>query len=183
MDYATCASFCTGYAYFGVEYSSQCFCGDSFVNPTSQVALDSCNMPCTGDEDEMCGGGDLLNIFQGVAPVVPPSNPTISGYTYQGCYSDDVGARVLDAQIQMAWEEMTIENCAAFCTGYTYFGAEWGQECYCGDSFVNPTSKLGQGSCDMVCADNVGEICGGSDALSVYEADSCSPPGQGGVTN
>jgi hypothetical protein len=87
-----------------------------------------------------------------------------------------VNARVLDAEMRQAWPEMTIENCAAFCEGYTYFGAEYGQECYCGNGFANPTSVIGQGSCDMVCAQNAEEICGGGDALSVYKV---APSGPG----
>jgi hypothetical protein len=42
-----------GFAYAGVQYSSWCFCGDSYgkLGPA-----ENCDMTCVGDQDETCGG-------------------------------------------------------------------------------------------------------------------------------
>jgi hypothetical protein len=69
----TCAGLCAGYAYFGLQYGSQCFCDNA--NAMQQTAVDAdtavtinaqfagaqaaeteCDAPCTGDETTMCGG-------------------------------------------------------------------------------------------------------------------------------
>lgn len=57
---ATCQG--AGYKYTGVEYGSECWCGNSFLNgaqPSSQ-----CNMPCPGDNGVTCGGDRLMNVYQ-----------------------------------------------------------------------------------------------------------------------
>jgi hypothetical protein len=31
---------------------------------------------------------------------------------------------------------MTVEQCAKFCSDYIYFGVEYSQECYCGNTLA-----------------------------------------------
>lgn len=49
-------------------------------------------------------------------------------YSYFGCRTDSVQARVLPAK-STAYDTMTIQTCQADCAGYTYFGTEYGREC------------------------------------------------------
>ncbi len=42
-----------GYRYAGVQYSSQCFCGNSYGKYGKAV---NCNMRCNGDKSKICGG-------------------------------------------------------------------------------------------------------------------------------
>ena len=53
--------------------------------------------------------------------------------------------------------------------GYTYFGLENGDTCWCGDEF----GSLGQDSasltCSTQCIGTAGQLCGSSDSNSVYE--------------
>ena len=49
-------------------------------------------------------------------------------YTYVGCRTDSVQARVLSEK-NTAYDTMTIQSCQADCAGYTYFGTEYGREC------------------------------------------------------
>jgi hypothetical protein len=53
--------------------------------------------------------------------------PTIAGYTSQGCYDEPVGTRALTLAVTTSFN-MTVELCASFCSGYTYFGTEYGEE-------------------------------------------------------
>lgn len=68
MTVAACATYCSGYAYFGVEYSSQCYCGNTIAAGTTQDATDAtCNMACAGDATEQCGGAGRMNLYENSA--------------------------------------------------------------------------------------------------------------------
>jgi hypothetical protein len=46
----------------GVENANQCMCGTNVV--TGAKASDSCNLPCSGNSSEICGGSGALGIFK-----------------------------------------------------------------------------------------------------------------------
>ncbi|CEL06505.1 hypothetical protein ASPCAL09681 [Aspergillus calidoustus] len=48
--------------YAGVEYSRQCFVGNQMHGGT-QFASSDCNMPCSGNGGETCGGGNRIQIY------------------------------------------------------------------------------------------------------------------------
>eukprot|EP00904_Undaria_pinnatifida_P003700 jgi/Undpi1/13330/HiC_scaffold_8.g02989.m1 len=53
----SCASFCAGYKYMGLQFSQECFCGNTYFSAeVDAVPSDACYMPCSGDEGEICGG-------------------------------------------------------------------------------------------------------------------------------
>ena len=58
--------FARGHTAAGTEYSSQCFCGmvESFtaVNPMI-LGEGSCDMVCSGDETELCGGAGAISFY------------------------------------------------------------------------------------------------------------------------
>lgn len=108
-----------------------------------------------------------MNLFESSTQHTGPSNPIIAGYTYAGCYTDSVGARVLNATYLFD-NSMTVEECATFCVGYTYFGTEYGTECYCGNSFANPTSAAAESDCSFLCPGNLNEFCGAGNRLTMY---------------
>jgi hypothetical protein len=167
MTYAQCASFCSGYGYFGVEYGAECYCGNSFANPSAPEPESDCNMACSGDSTEMCGGPSRLNLFKSGSG--GPTNPTVAGWTYKGCYTDSTAARTLTGSFTYN-ATMTVETCASYCKGYTYFGTEYGTECYCGNTFANGGTVTTGSSCSFVCPGNKKELCGAGSRLSVYVA-------------
>ncbi|PSS37504.1 hypothetical protein PHLCEN_2v711 [Hermanssonia centrifuga] len=60
---ATCAS--KGFYIAGVEFSSECYCGNSFSNNLGQLQTDNhCYMSCSGDMSTNCGGTWSMNIFK-----------------------------------------------------------------------------------------------------------------------
>ncbi|KAK4097460.1 WSC-domain-containing protein [Parathielavia hyrcaniae] len=66
-----CANYClnNGFPWFGLEYSAECYCGTE-LNVNSTLALDEdCNMACTGDSSEVCGGSNRLSVWQWPAAV------------------------------------------------------------------------------------------------------------------
>lgn len=44
-----CALACSGYQYFGTEYSSECYCGNTLRSGYTNVSLSSCSMTCSGN--------------------------------------------------------------------------------------------------------------------------------------
>ncbi|KAK3325520.1 hypothetical protein B0H66DRAFT_548554 [Apodospora peruviana] len=171
MTLEVCASFCSGYKYFGAEYASECYCGNSLHATSTNVSLSECNMPCNGNPLEYCGAGNRLELYVNdavVAPAAPSHPPTITGgWTFSACRTEATGARALSAQSYAAGT-MTLESCAAYCVGYTYFGVEYATECYCGNSFATGSVVAPVGDCSMTCGGNATEFCGAGNRLSVY---------------
>ncbi|KAL8687042.1 MAG: hypothetical protein Q9218_006674, partial [Villophora microphyllina] len=120
MSYKTCASYCSGYTYWGVEYGSQCYCGNSFSNPTASAPASDCSMKCSGDGTQVCGAGSRMNLFKSNSQT--PTNATVAGWTYSGCYTDSTSARVLTGKYNYD-SALTIERCATLCKGFKIFGA------------------------------------------------------------
>jgi hypothetical protein len=94
------------------------------------------------------------------------------GYKFIGCGKDTQASRTLTGP--MTWSpSMTIEKCVDFCKskGATYAGLEYANQCYCGNSVAaDRAPKTGvAGGCKMKCAGNSGQICGGPDALTLYQ--------------
>lgn len=50
-----------GFKYAGTQYTSQCFCGNTYGKYGPAVG---CNMPCGGNGNEICGGSWAMNIYQ-----------------------------------------------------------------------------------------------------------------------
>ncbi|KAI4209402.1 MAG: hypothetical protein LQ351_007661 [Letrouitia transgressa] len=167
LTYQSCASYCAGYTYFGVEYGRECYCGNIFSNPTTPVAASDCSFKCAGDNTQICGAGNRMNIFKSTSK--SPSNTTVPGYTYAGCYTDSTSDRVLYKKVYFD-SKLTIEKCAAACKGYSIFGAEYGSQCYCDNAFSNPTTKVAESDCGYVCGGDPTELCGAGNRLSVYKA-------------
>lgn len=74
LTVAQCAAACKTYAYFGVEYSQECYCGNelnagSVVAPGgSSPAANGCSMTCAGNPNEYCGGPNRLNVYKLSSP-------------------------------------------------------------------------------------------------------------------
>ncbi|CAN9331401.1 unnamed protein product [Alternaria alternata] len=67
MTLERCETICQGYKYYGLQYGSYCFCGNTFVNPTQQVAETNCNMACAGNGKQMCGAAGHNSVYAKVA--------------------------------------------------------------------------------------------------------------------
>ncbi|KAB0796113.1 hypothetical protein PPYR_10174 [Photinus pyralis] len=62
----------SGFLYAGVQYSSECFCGNEEPSPTSRLPDSSCNMKCPADPHLACGGYYTVNVYQtGIAKFSP----------------------------------------------------------------------------------------------------------------
>ncbi|KAI1814418.1 WSC domain-containing protein [Poronia punctata] len=68
MTVEMCVSTCQekGFRYAGVEYRSQCFCGDDISQDRllKKGLLGDCSMACAGDERELCGGAAFVAVYE-----------------------------------------------------------------------------------------------------------------------
>ena len=103
MTVQNCITLCgsKGFSIAGLEYASQCFCGNTLparASPTPGF-IGGCNMPCAGNSNELCGAGSRLSLYQKctgtcqnaqfglagegvtVPAVIPVPTPSICGAT------------------------------------------------------------------------------------------------------
>lgn len=68
MTVAGCGAFCldAGFAWFGLEYAAECYCGSGLDANSTRAAETDCAMPCSGAAGEVCGGPDRLSVYQWV---------------------------------------------------------------------------------------------------------------------
>ncbi|KAK3995918.1 hypothetical protein QBC44DRAFT_3915 [Cladorrhinum sp. PSN332] len=59
----TCAAECNGYDWFGVENSSDCYCGTFLSLDAEKRPEGECSLLCSGSHCQICGGVDRLNVF------------------------------------------------------------------------------------------------------------------------
>lgn len=194
MTIATCAAFCSSYQYFGIEYASECFCGSMIGNNARKTAESDCSMTCSGNSTQYCGAGNRLTVYGKNAtsaastssaastgatgsatstsststPGAPTAVPSAAGFASQGCYTEATSGRAL-GDSQVAYDGMTVEKCAAFCSSYTYMALEYMSECYCGNSIGAGAVPATDNGCTMACSGNAGELCGGSFRLNFYK--------------
>lgn len=165
--YANCASFCDGYQYFGVEYGRECYCADKLPDTVQKKSDTECAMLCTGNSTQSCGDASRITVFKSLTIYPQPSNPAITGYNYTGCHTDSVGARVLQGSFLFD-ANMTVAECAQYCSGTKYFGTEYGGECYCGNEFSHDTQLAPESDCSFVCGGNKAQYCGAANRLSLW---------------
>jgi hypothetical protein len=98
--------------------------------------------------------------------------PTVGKFTSIGCYSDGVnGTRTLgDSEGYYDAIGMTVEGCAASCKSYSFFGVEYGQECYCGTAIGGQSASVGASSCSEPCKGSPAESYGVSGFMNLYQA-------------
>ena len=166
LTYSSCASFCSGYIYIGLEYGRECYCGNVYSSTTTLSPGTDCKMPCSGDATQVCGNGNRMTVFKSTA--APPAPAKIQGWTYQGCYTDSGSARTLSGKVVYD-SKLTNEVCAAACKGFAYFGTEYASQCYCGNALASGGAKVGEGDCGYTCGGDPTELCGAGNRLSVYK--------------
>ncbi|KAK5121954.1 hypothetical protein LTR85_004526 [Meristemomyces frigidus] len=188
MTVELCAQYCTsggqdntGWQYYGLEYSSQCWCGNyinngaTLLTATTTPSNSSCQMRCLGSEPEICGGANALSLYWNAAYVVPAVKPSVGKFQSGQCLLDpgynDSGRGLQPAR--MTNVNMTVEMCIKYCLGnyYHYAGVEYADECYCGNAIMTNTGAqlaVCNSTTQMLCKGNPNEYCGGSGFMNLY---------------
>jgi hypothetical protein len=67
MTVETCVDLCksSGFSYAGLEYSRECYCANSIPADKAPIpgVMGNCQMKCSGDDKEFCGGASALSIY------------------------------------------------------------------------------------------------------------------------
>jgi hypothetical protein len=168
MTLAKCAAFCAAYPYFGTEWSRECYCGNEPVQGSNLAPLTECNYACSGDPTQACGGSRRLSLYNNPNLTGPQQPGTVGNYGFVGCITDSQAQRTLPADL-LRTDDLTLETCATFCAGYTYFGTEYSTECWCGNTLTAGATTVDASQCSMTCSGNGDQLCGNGDRLSVYK--------------
>lgn len=139
MTVDACAAFAqrgnsgAGYKYFGVEYGSECYVGNTLMpsgkilTETSDPPSSSCNMKCSGADSQVCGAAGLLSLFHNPNYTANSAvRSSIGSYRALGCLTDSKagqGLRSLAAASSFS-DDMTEDICVTYCQtkGYRYAG-------------------------------------------------------------
>lgn len=125
-------------------------------------------MKCSGDAKATCGGTNRISLYKATKFVPVATKPAeIANYAYRGCYADAVSSRTLK-DLYFNGEDMTTTKCASLCKGSTYFGTEYGGECYCGKVFPQRAVEVSASECGLPCKGDKTQFCGAGSRLSVY---------------
>ncbi|KAK0507321.1 hypothetical protein JMJ35_010359 [Cladonia borealis] len=79
MTVTTCASICSsqGYAFFGVEYSYQCWCGNALHPRAVPADQSNCNYACCADSSSVaCGGDGFIGVYEARPSPTQTANST-----------------------------------------------------------------------------------------------------------
>ncbi|KAF5018771.1 hypothetical protein F66182_9240, partial [Fusarium sp. NRRL 66182] len=181
MTVEKCVAECkgNGFRYAGLKYWGVCYCGSTVGG--AQLDDKECNLPCSGDNTQKCGGDKSLSIYQdptfkvtnlgGVVTLVKGVVQSIAGYKPNGCYTDaSAKGRALTWAMDLDSSTMTPTRCLNACAnqGFPLAGIEYGGECYCGNVLANDTMKADVNDCNMACNGDKTLLCGGPSRLSVY---------------
>ena len=96
---------------------------------------------------------------QAATPTIVPS---AGSFVFDFCavepFYNGIEARTLHGASQINGN-MTVELCAAYCSGYYYFGVEYANECYCGNKLRQGTTLDNVGGCNTACQGDGTEYC------------------------
>lgn len=162
------------YQYGGVRSGDKCVCGNT-LQPGS-VAVDPalCAIPCPGNSAEVCGGSGTATSLYELRPGVKavPSVPSVvRSFQSEGCWTDSPGARALRTYVPAAIT-IALSDCVGACSarGFALAGMEYSHECYCGNALLGNNTRTSAAACNMACEGNPTQVCGGSNAISLYKA-------------
>ncbi|KAF9051931.1 WSC domain-containing protein [Panaeolus papilionaceus] len=176
-DAEACTAQChnKGYLYAGLEYGTECWCGNSLAFEIPRPASE-CNFICPGDSSELCGAGSRIVIYEDTDPAPKPSIKQSHGtWSYKACYWE-MGVHLLTYRYGL-FEVNSVESCTALCQskGYALAGLQYGSECWC-DSYLPYGLQAPEADCNMPCPGDPLQLCGGSMRMQMYVNSGGTPP-------
>lgn len=168
----TCKAYCVddrGYIFFGVEFGTECYCGDHREESSTRVEDSECDMPCAGGESQTCGGASRINIY---GSVDTPS------HVWLGCKTNsDPAGPALDEHSFVS-TSMTNELCGTECEvegPFNYYGTQESDTCLCGDALRQSSKAAANNECNMRCAGDMNWDCGGERRLTTFGLNPLGP--------
>lgn len=96
----------------------------SSIVVTTSTKLSSLLVPTSSNIVSSTLNAQVSSTTSAVAVQTLGIKPTVGGYSYLGCYTEGTNVRALSQAAFFDYDAMTLEDCAADCVGYTYFGVE-----------------------------------------------------------
>ena len=189
--------FKNNYRYAAVQYSFQCFCGDSFGAYGLAESFSKCDYKCRDKNENICGGKWHQNIFLSEAdsenvnvsddqennledpgtgkptPIPLGSNTDPNGK----CFIDSRDRDLPFYQRIPDNTENSITWCRNYCNenNYLFAGVQYSIQCFCGNSYGKHGLAEDQGQCSYKCRDTSNNAeqtnnCGGFWRMNIYLA-------------
>ncbi|XP_065225844.1 uncharacterized protein LOC135849377 isoform X2 [Planococcus citri] len=159
-----------GYAFSGVESGTDCYCSHAFPSIHMKVRDEECNIPCSGNRTEYCGGQFKIGVYDNGMP-----HPhAFVHYSYTGCYKDDeIGVKLMEGTMEdMA--NLTPSVCHKHClqAGFLYFGltmlSDSSERCLCSDQEPQEQLHTSDSDCQKKCSGDPTKMCGNDWRVAVY---------------
>ncbi|KAG7096376.1 hypothetical protein E1B28_003820 [Marasmius oreades] len=163
-----CLDLCAqqGFPLAGVEYGDECYCGKDW-NTFNTVCPNNCNMTCTANSQEICGGVYAINVYERAQLVEKCGEWTAVGCAEEPKWREGERRNLpYHPGTDIPIKDMTVEKCLDGCakSGYTCAGLEYGQECWCGNCTANDFKYGSYDKCYMGCTGDPRELCGSGEA-------------------
>ena len=168
-----------GLPYFSLQNSQECYGAYDLAMAKGNGPSSSCNMPCTGNASQVCGGAWANSLYEA-------SNSTYLGCWTDGvtscCDSDITNRRVTHILFRVSGDNSVgICNFFALTRGFAFFSLQNSYTCL-GTNDVSMALSAGPSSaCNMACTGNPSQMCGGPYANSVYRTYTPPPPTPGAI--
>ena len=87
------------------------------------------------------------------------------------CYRDSPSERIFDDQHKLDYN--TPDECDQLCSdlGFALYGVEYANECFCGNNMPSEDLIIDMSECNMDCAGDASQKCGGHYAINIGQAD------------
>lgn len=161
--------------YAGLENGQDCYCANGYGLTTgSTVGQTGCNVPCPGDNKEICGGPSRISVFQDLTYNTLRSPGKIGTFNHVGCYREPLDGTHALQLAHYDTTDMTINQCVNRCytAGYPFAGVEYGGECWCDyqihPGIIDANDPSGTYTCSMPCRGDAGQPCGNSNVVDIY---------------
>ncbi|XP_050537386.1 uncharacterized protein LOC126903300 isoform X2 [Daktulosphaira vitifoliae] len=160
-----CSEICfkKGYVYAGVTYGLECWCGNQRPSKTSVVENSNCDVRCSGDKNQFCGGGWKIGIYATGLTEYVANN-------YIGCFEEEQKKNKTKLLIFQMGTNNSPKRCMNLCNSQTFkYALLKGDVCECQKAAVNNRLKRDQNFCSTSCVEDPSEYCGGNNGYSVYK--------------
>lgn len=173
MTPATCTNLCdaSGFILAGLTGGTQCWCGNIIKGGGTPASASACANACGGNSTISCGGnrGQRMLIYEKTPIVQPKVVQNFSGFNSMGCFSDGQQTRALHHDGGGS-DGQTVNDCINTCAaaGLSLAGVESGLQCFCGNAILNNHGPIDASKCNIACAGDPTQMCGGLDAFNLY---------------
>ena len=103
--------------------------GATGSSPTTSTTATAASSPITSTTAPAASTPATSTLATSTPVPTLGNKQTVGAYTFQGCYTEATNTRALSGASFYDYAAMTIEECAADCAGWQYFGVEYGGEC------------------------------------------------------